>query len=133
MSPASGWMRSTRSVLLPKTSVSPTDSASASPSASPTGPVAGVVTSLPSGSYIAVIKSLYKQSYTGEQAVAYAAERAKGGYTPVAIDADQIPGLKKGFYAIGVPNLKNYAEDKQACAGLGLPNGDSCFPRTVGG
>lgn len=119
------------------TSASPTPTASDSASASPTPsvgtPVPGIVTSLAPGSYIAVLRSMPKATTTAEEAVAQAASRAGGGYTAVAIDADQIPGLKKGYYAIAVPNLSSYAEVKKVCSALNLPGGNRCYPRTVGG
>ena len=58
---------------------------------------------------------------------------AKGGYTPSAIDSDKIPGLKKGFYAIAVTNLGSYADVKTVCAAMGIPLGNKCYPRTIGG
>lgn len=116
---------------------SPTATATVTPtptvtptSASPT-PVAGLVTSLPAGSYIAVVGSMPKGPNTAEDAVARAAALARGGYQPRALDADRIPPLKGGFYAIAVTGLKDFEQVKQVCAAMGL-SGNRCYPRKVG-
>lgn len=119
------------------TSATPTPTAigSASPSPTPTvsTPVPGIVTSLTPGSYIAVLRSVPKRSVTAEEAVAQAASMTGGGYAAVAIDADQIPGLKNGYYAIAVPNLGSYAEVKKVCSALNIPGGNRCYPRAIRG
>ncbi|WP_040161001.1 hypothetical protein [Nigerium massiliense] len=114
-------------------SPSPSETPSPSPSsASPSSTYApGLVTQLRSGSYIAVIRSLPKQTNSAEEAVAYAKAQSRGGQTLVAIDSDKVGGLRDGFYAIAVPNLTDYQQVKAACAAMGLPNGDRCFPRTI--
>ncbi len=95
-------------------------------------PTSTAVMSLPAGTWITVLESLPKNEFSLVQAEAKAASLSVAGHPVSVIDSDAIPGLNKGYWALGVPGGYSREAAVALCDTFGRQAGGTCYPRQVG-